>query len=242
LATQYYMLVASLPHLPHFLRADRVPINPQRLRWRRSALEAQDAADLDLAIDLLHAPRHPRARSDAQVDAQFRRALDRIRNEPLREFVDRTMGERSVLAALRRKALRLAPPKDDERCGVGRWDGLIRSRWDREDFGLAALFPWIPQAKTLLSQGQAMELEKLLMEAMWRRASRIAESDPFGFPAVFAYVFKWDILTRWLSRNAERAAQRFKQLVDEVIHEQQDSPAPGSSDARESEFAGAQGA
>jgi hypothetical protein len=242
MATQYYMLVASLPHLPHFLKAERLPLNPQRLRWRRSSLEALDAADLEMAISLLHAPRHPRARSDAQIDAQFRRAMDRIRSERLREFVDRTMGERSVLAALRRKALQLPAPKDGERCGVGRWDGLIRGRWDREDFGIAPLFPWIPQAKSLLAQGQAVDLEKLLMEAMWRRASQIAEADPFGFPAVFAYVFKWDVLTRWLSHNADRAAQRFKQLIDEVIHEQQASPAPGRSDARETELVGAQGA
>lgn len=225
MAAQYYMLVGSLPHLPHFLSADRLPINPQRLRWRRGALREDDAADLQAALDLLHWPRHSLERSDAQIDAQYRTAMARIHHSTLREFVDEAMGQRSVLAGLRRKARRMPAPTGEQCCGVGRWDALIRGRWDRDDFGLTPLFSWIPQAQAALAQGQAMELEKLLMEVTWRRASRIAEADPFGFSAVFAYVFKWDILARWLSHNAQEAAGRFTQMVDEVIHEQHTSPA-----------------
>jgi hypothetical protein len=223
MAAQYYMLISSLPHLPHFLKAERLPINPERLRWRRGALEAQDAADLDLALNLLHWPRHPLARSDAQIDALFQRAMERIHNARVRDFVDEAMGQRSIMAALRRKARQMPAPGGDQRWGVGRWDQLIRRRWERDDLGLTFLFPWVPQARALLAQGQAAELEKLLMEVAWRRASQTAEADPWGFPAVFAYLVKWDILSRWLARNAEKAAARFKQLVDEVIHEQQAS-------------------
>jgi hypothetical protein len=130
------------------------------------------------------------------------------------------------MAALRRKARKMPAPTGDERCGVGRWDLLIRSRWEREDFGLSSQFPWQPQARAHLAAGQAAELEQLLMDVAWRRASQLGDADPFGFPAVFAYLVKWDILARWLARNAERAAARFTQMVDEVIHEQQARPAP----------------
>jgi hypothetical protein len=112
-------------------------------------------------------------------------------------------------------------PAGDERCGVGQWDRVLRSRWERDDFGLAAVFPWLPKARAFLAEGQASQLDELLMELAWRRASQLAEADPFGFSAVFAYLVKWDILARWFARNAEKAAARFKQLVDEVIHEQQ---------------------
>lgn len=220
MATQYYMLVASLPHLPHFTKADRLPINPQRLRWRRAALEPQDASDLDEGLNLLHWPRHPLERTDVEVDAQYRAAMNRIRNPIVRPFVDQMMGSRSVMAGLRRKQLQKPAATGEERCGVGRWNGLVRNRWEREDFGLSALFSWIPQARTMLAQGQAAELERLQMETDWREASRIADADPFAFPAVFAYLIKWDILSRWLSRDATKATEVFTQMVDEVVHEQ----------------------
>lgn len=221
MGTRYYMLVSSLPHLPHFLRADRLPINPQRLLWRRACLTERDAADLKLALDLLHWPRHKAAELDAQVDAQYRHAMSHIHDVALRGFVDDTMGQRSVLAALRRKARQMPAPSAEERCGVGRWELILRDRWEREDFGLSSLFPWLSRAKAFLAEGQALELEKLQMEVTWAGASRIADADPFGFQAVFAYVFKWDVLSRWLSHNAGKAAERFTKLVEEVIHEQQ---------------------
>ena len=46
--------------------------------------------------------------------------------------------------------------------------------------------------------------------------SRIAESNSFGFEAVFAFVFKWDILQAWLARDAEKAKSRFQELIKEV--------------------------
>ncbi len=221
MAAKYYMLIASLPHLPHFRQAQRLPINPQRLRWRRSALRPEDAADLDLALDMLHWARHSAEESDAQIDAQYRRTVARIRNESLRSYVEEIMAQRSVLAALRRKALGMPAPSEEDRCGVGRWHNLTRNRWDRDELGLTPRFPWIPQARAMLAEGRSAELEMLLMEVTWRKASKIAEADPFGFQAVFAYVFKWDLLSRHLVQDAIKAGERFSQLVDEVIHEQQ---------------------
>jgi hypothetical protein len=52
---------------------------------------------------------------------------------------------------------------------------------------------------------------------VWQRLSRIAESDPFGFEAVFAFVFKWDILRAWLARDPAAAKTRFQELIKEVI-------------------------
>ena len=116
--------------------------------------------------------------------------MERIHDSTLRRFVDESMGQRTALAALRRKARQMPAPTGDDRCGVGRWDSLVRNRWDRDDLGLASLFPWLSQAQSLLAQGQAAELDQLLMEVTWRQASQIAEADPFGFQAVFAYVFR----------------------------------------------------
>jgi hypothetical protein len=214
------MLIASLPHLPYFNRAERLPINPQRLRWRCSALDPVDAGELNLALDLLSWRRQPPTRDSAEVERLYRRVAHETENAALLEFVDYCMGERSVLAALRRKQRSSRPPPDDEPCGIGRWDVLLRRRWDREDFGLAASFPWLGVARQLLAHGDALALDELLMSAAWARLSRIEERRPFSFETVFAYVFKWDILDRWLSRDYERATAVFVKLVQEAIGEQ----------------------
>jgi hypothetical protein len=54
------------------------------------------------------------------------------------------------------------------------------------------------------------------MNIIWQRLSLIAESNRFGFEAVFAFVFKWDILQAWLARDAAKATGRFQELIKEV--------------------------
>ena len=97
----------------------------------------------------------------------------------------------------------------------------MRNGWDRNDLGLTHLLPWIGEAARLLEDGAAMQLEKLLMDAVWTRLGRIAERSPFGFEPVMGFVFRWDILQRWLSYDAEKASLRFQKLVTEVTREQQ---------------------
>jgi hypothetical protein len=104
---------------------------------------------------------------------------------------------------------------------VGPWLPLIKSGWDRSDLGLGHLLPWIAEADQHLASGNALELERLLMGAVWTRLGRIAERSPFGFEPVIAFVFRWDILQRWLSYDAAQGKIRFQELVAEVTREQQ---------------------
>ena len=221
MSRSYYMLVTSLPHLPHFLKAERLPINPQKLRKRKSMLDPEDDTDIQRALDLLQWRRHPLSRTDREIDGRFREAMEKTRNVALRDFIDYLMAERSVMAGLRRKVNDDGPPAAGTPCGVGGWDRVIRSRWEREDFGLGHLFPWVSRARQFLTEGNSLELEKLLMDEAWRRLSRIAEARPFGFEALIAFAFKWDILARWLSHSSEESASAFTTLVQEVIGEQQ---------------------
>ena len=73
MSRSYYMLVTSLPHLPHFLKAERLPINPQKLRKRRSMLDPEDDTDIQRALDLLQWRRHPLSRTDREIDGRFSR-------------------------------------------------------------------------------------------------------------------------------------------------------------------------
>lgn len=217
----YYTLVSSLPKLPDFEDAAWLPLSRKRLDQRLSMLTPEDALQLRSAEDLVKWQRQPITRTDQQVAQQYRKLMPGITAPALRDFVEYRMAQRTALVALRRRRLGLPAPATGEVWGVGPWVNLVASAWDRNDLGLGNLLPWISEAAVLLESGEALELERLLMEAVWTRLGRLADSSPFGFEQVIAFVFRWDILQRWLSYNAESGTKRFQELVAEVMREQQ---------------------
>ena len=220
-ASTYYTLVASLPRLRHFESAEWLPLSRRQLDERLTMLMPEDALQLRLAENLVEWQRQPLTRTSEQVALKYQRVMPQIQNASLREFVEYRMAQRTALVVLRRRKLGLAAPSDEEVWGVGPWLRLMRENWDRNDLGLAHLLPWISEAARLLEEGAALQLEKLLMDAVWTRLGRIAERSPFGFEPVMGFVFRWDILQRWLSYDADKSKLRFQKLVTEVTREQQ---------------------
>lgn len=217
----YYTLVASLPQLPYFDGAGWLPLSRKQLDQRLSMLTPEHARQLRSAEWLVEWHRQPITRTSQQVADQYRRLMPQISDHALRDFVEYRMAQRTALVALRRQRLGLPAPASDEVWGVGPWRNLMLACWDRNDLGLGHLLPWIEEAAALLDSGDAMALERLLMAAVWERLGRLAERAPFGFEQVIAFVFRWDILQRWLSYNAEKGQRRFQELVAEVMREQQ---------------------
>ena len=164
--------------------------------------------------------RQPIGRTTAQIAAMYDEIMATSRNRELRNTVEFRMNMRTVMVALRLKRQSRGAPR--EQWGVGPYVRMIESRWSEAEFGLVAVFPWIPEARAFLDQGDAMGLEALLMDRSWKRLSQIAELHPFRFEQVFAYAFKWDILRRWLSYDAELARERFDKLILEVTRDHQD--------------------
>ena len=217
----YYTLVASLPQLPHFEDAQWLPLSRKQIDQRLSMLTGQHALELRLAEDLVKWQRQRITLTTEQAVDNYRRFMPQILDPSLRQFIEYRMAQRSALVALRRRRLGLKAPESDETWGVGPWLQLMTNNWDRSDLGLTSLLPWITDAEQLLEQGAALELERLLMNAVWQRLGRIAERSPFGFEPVIAFVFRWDILQRWRTYDAAQGKTRFQQLVAEVTREQQ---------------------
>ena len=221
MAARYYTLVASLPRLPYFETAEWLPISRKQLDQRLTMLNPQHSLQLREAERLVEWHRQPITRTTEQVARNYQRVMALVTDRDLREFVEYRMAQRTALVALRRRQLGLGIPADDELWGVGPWLPLIKSGWDRNDLGLGHLLPWIAEADQHLASGDALQLERLLMDAVWTRLGRIAERSPFGFEPVIAFVFRWDILQRWLSYDAVKGKIRFQELVAEVTREQQ---------------------
>jgi hypothetical protein len=221
MAETYHTLVASLPRLVHFERAEWLPLSRKQLEGRLSMLVPDDAVQLRLSEALVQWQRQPITRTTQEMLRGYRLLMERASQPSLREFVDFRMSQRTALVALRRRRRGMGPPAPGETWGMGPWVRRIEAHWDSADLGLGDIFGWIDEARELLEAGNATGFERLLMDAVWRQLSRIADRQPFGFEQVLAFVFKWDIVQRWLSYDADAAKTRFRELIAEVTRDHQ---------------------
>lgn len=219
MSAMYYDLIASLPHLPHFEQAQWLPITPLRLNQRLRLLNPEHAEQLARTRPVvLWRPERLLMRSDAALVNEYTALMDAPMESALREYVAFRMDQQTILAALRMKRERQPLPEEGTPWGVGPKVHHIRKYWDEPDLHLAFVSPWIAPARDLLAAGDARGLERMLMDVAWRRLDRCDERGMFSFEAVFAYVFKWDILQAWLAADAEQATVRFRELIDKVTH------------------------
>jgi hypothetical protein len=215
----YYTLLTALPPLPRFDRAERVPINRERLFERLKMLEPEDAIIVERASAFLAYRRQPAARTDREMVAAYHRLMEVVHQPDLSAMFEFNINVRTIVAALRRRHQGLPLPAAGEPWGVGPYVRHLEQNWDAPDFKLAAVFPWIPQARALLEDGEALALRRLLFGLTWDYVDRLAQDKSFQFEAVIAYLYKWDLVNRWLAHNVEEAQLRFEELLLEVTHE-----------------------
>lgn len=216
----YYTVVASLPHLPYFADAERLPLTRLRLEQRLRMLNEDETRQIHLAERLVGwRPSATKFVSGAKAVERINRSLQDISEPVLREFVEYRLDMQTLIAALRiRQSQRSAPSAGT--WGMGGYVKRIEANWDAPDFRLSHVYPWLLEADSLIAAANAVALDRLLMDVVWRHLSRLADTNPFGFEPIVAYVFQWDILQAWLLRDTDAAKHHFKKLIDEVKHVQ----------------------
>jgi hypothetical protein len=217
----YYTLLASLPPLPRFDQAERLPITRERLEQRRGMLSPQDSELFERAAAFLAWQRQTATRTDQEMIAKFKQLAQQLSHPTLSAIFEFPIDQRTIMAALRRRHRGLATPIPGDLWGVGRFVSHIQRNWDDLNFKLAAVYPWIPRARAHLEAGETLALERLLKTVLWDHVDRSIQPYDFGFGAVLVYMIKWDILHRWLAYDVEDAKVRFEELVAEVTDEQQ---------------------
>jgi hypothetical protein len=214
---QYYTLVASLPHLPRFDRAKRLPINREQLEQRLTMLSEADAEVVRLAERFISWQHHPIDRTDEEMVSFHWKVMAASDNPVLHGIIGFRMAVRTLLAALRRRRRGEGPPALDAAWGIDPLAQDIRRHWNDPLFHLEFRYPWLPEVARLLEAGDSLEVEKRTMGLVWDYMGQIADFNGFGFDTVLGYLFRWDILARWLSYEPKAAAQRFERLVTEAI-------------------------
>lgn len=215
-AGPYTMLMASLPYLPHFERAQRLPINRQRLDERLGLLRAQDRLIVQAAEDFLQWQRQARSQTDAQVVARYREVQRLGLPAALRQLITFRMALRTVLAALRARQAGAAPPRADDPLAGAPMGAHILRNWTDPDFRLGHRHRWLPVARTLLERGDARALERHLLRVVWNELGRAGAGHYFDLDAVLVYLFRWDILDRWLRYDSALARTRIARLAEQA--------------------------
>lgn len=216
---RYAMLVTSLPHHGALFGARQTSLSRIRLRQRQRLLDEKDRASLRAVANLLEWSRQRMEHSDAEIIAQARAELPKLDNVFARELVVWQLELRTVVAALRRRQRGQAAPAYRDSWGFGRWMGYIRRHWNEPQFRLERVYPWLAEARTMLETGDALGLERLLLNAVWEHLDRVAEGHHFDFEAVLIYSVRWDLVACWTGCRGEEALLRFEEMVREGLEE-----------------------
>lgn len=216
ISNRYFMLVGSLPVLPRdFRKAKRLPINEVRLRQRLNMLEPEDRRLLNQISDFLVWDRQPPGQTDADIITRYDQLHESLGNSVAWHLMEHRFAIRSLVAALRRRRLRLGPPAPDQ----GPFARRIHEHWDQRDFRLGHEYPWIEEIDELLNGPNPLQVERRLLEITWTLWSRMAEQYFFSFEAVLLYLARWEIVFRWTRQDRDAGLAKFEELVRESLGE-----------------------
>jgi len=214
---RYAMLISSLPYHGSLFGAKRAPLSRIRLSQRQHLLDEHDLACLRVVSNLLEWSRQGMEQRDDDLVARAKAVLPSLDNVFARDLIVWRLELRTTVAALRRRHRGEAAPSVRVRWGYGRWLAHIRSHWSEPHFRLERVYPWLPEAKTLLEAGDTLDLERLLLNAVWEYLDLLADGHHFDFEAVLIYSLRWDLIARWTGYRGDEAAVRFEELVEEGL-------------------------
>lgn len=210
---KYTMLMASLPKHPlDLFSVKHNTLSSLQLQRRLALLDKRDAEDLARIESVLYWSGQDMG-DDAAVIRQGNAVLAEFASDFIRQVIIWRLEQRTLLAALRRRHIGLPPPQRGSVWGFGQWLSYIEAGWDKPDFGLGLRLPWLTTMQKLLAANQTLELEKFVLNLVWKHYAEQKRNHYFDFEAVVIYVFRWDIINRWLHYNSQQAVARFDKLV-----------------------------
>lgn len=214
--TDYYTLVAALPHLPVPEQAESLPISRLGLERRLTMLEPEDADQLQRLESLyFYEQTALQPLSDGQRIAQWQQHVQQLHSEALRQRVMYQWELRTLLAALRYRQTEAYPV--DQFAAVGRWQGFIRQHWHDPLFAMERFYPKVEQLAKRLNADQPGQAESLVQQWLWQDLDQLEKQQGFSFIALACYVLRWGLLARYLQADSRAALTRFDQLLADTL-------------------------
>ena len=215
----YVDLICSLPHLENPFVRKRPPITAVQFRKRLNMLDSESRDVIDQLSNIFYWGRISLDEKDEKLVLQGRRLIDELDKPDIKAWQLWRMDLRTVMAALRRRKLKQPAPDAKALWGYGRYVSHIVNNWNHPTFKLESRFPWLPNAKELLEQGDSYGLERHLLSTEWHYYSRLQADEQYSLSEVWLYAMKWDLVDRWCRYNADLAKQHFEQLVQTGLKE-----------------------
>ena len=94
--TNYYSLVASLPHMPRSFEIERVPISRIQLQQRLKMLGDRDKNIVEQVQSFLLWDRQLPERTDDEVEMEYDRLMKSISNSLVRDIINHRMDIRTI--------------------------------------------------------------------------------------------------------------------------------------------------
>ena len=215
-SNSYHMLISSLPALPSRFDVDRLPISFERLQGRLRMLEPEDAEEIERMLAVLRWANQFEEPNDAAVVQRYDALMHDMTHPLVCDILAYGMDVRMIAVALRCRRRDLPLPT----VGIGQWVEHLRLHFNQPDFKLGQVFPWIPEAERLLTQGDLLNFyRQYVLGATWAYLKKRAEDYYFSFEAVVLYIARWDMIRRWQQLQAERGRAIFETLVTEALGE-----------------------
>ena len=211
--TNYYSLVASLPHMPRSFEIERVPISRIQLQQRLKLIGDRDKSIVEQVQNFFLWDRQLPERTDDEVEMEYDRLMKSISNSLVRDIINHRMDVRTITCALRRRRLGLEPPT-----AVGQHTDHIRKNWQHPDFRLVREHPWIPHVREALDAGEPMQVERQLLSATWNRWVQLADEFYFSFETILLYLARWEIVDRWTRLDETAGRQKFDELLTQTLN------------------------
>lgn len=205
--------MASLPYHGRLFGARQTPLSRFQLNKRLAWLDPEHAAVLDSIEQHLRWSRNLLLETDAEFLGTAKRLVEDLGNDLLKDVVKSRLEMRTMVAALRKRAIGQPAPAEHEAWGYGRFVNLMRIHWADPDFGLGHIYPWLSDAQRAMQDNNVLGLERLFMQHSWEYLARAGAGHYFDFEAVAIYVLRWDLIDRWTRYEEDAAQQRITGLA-----------------------------
>ncbi|KTD43632.1 DUF2764 family protein [Legionella parisiensis] len=217
--SQYYSVVCSLPRLKGTFQIQETPISRLQLEKRLKLLPL-DKYKLALTVEDLvwtswFIPKKPLR--------DLRNTYQNILKNESHFIIDLTLwffDLRSILAALRLRDEKKGLPDRSNDDWITRWDYKLVNHWNELDFGLKAVYPWLPKIATDIAKKDTIAVEKFLLTSMWKYLSISETGHYFDFEAIIIYLLKWNIVHYWAGFNERDALNHINDLSQSLLNKQ----------------------